>query len=198
MNQDLVFRILLLACYVPGQVIRQYILRKNPSGKSIKSVNTARELLMYRMGVVLFTLPLIYGLTPWLDFAGFYLPGWVRWTGFGISVLAMVVLLLSHQDLGKNWTGQLHIQENHALVVRGVYRYVRHPMYLSFLLSGIGTLLLSANWFIGVPQLVWFWVMYLGRVRNEEQMMMDAFGEPYKAYMRSTGRLLPKLMATRK
>ena len=149
---------------------------------------------MYRIGVALFTLPIIYGLTSWLDFAHFPLPLWVRWAGFGISVLGVVVLLLAHQTLGRNWTGQLHIQEQHVLVVSGIYRFVRHPMYVSFLLAGIGTLFLSANWFIGVPQLVWFWVMYLGRVQHEEQMMLDAFGEQYRTYMHATGRLLPKLM----
>lgn len=195
MDQELIFRLLLLACYIPGQLIRRYILRKNPSRKAITSVNTDRELLMYRMGVGLFILPLIYGLTTWLDFAHFSLPLWVRWIGLGISVVGVMVLLLSHQALGRNWTGQLHIQEQHTLVVSGIYCFVRHPMYLSFLLAGIGTLLLSANWFISLPQLVWFWVMYLGRVRHEEQMMLDAFGEQYQTYMRSTGRLLPKFTA---
>lgn len=197
MNQEIVFRILLLVCYVPTQFIRQYILRKNPAGKAIKSVNTGREMLMYRLGQILFILPIFYGLTPFLDFAHFQLPPWARWVGFGLLVLAALVLLLAHQALGRNWTGQLHIQEQHMLIVKGIYRSIRHPMYLSFLLSAIGTLLLSANWFISTPQLVWFWVMYLGRVRYEEQMMIDAFGEDYKTYMHSTGRLLPKLMADR-
>ncbi|QHV96769.1 protein-S-isoprenylcysteine O-methyltransferase [Spirosoma endbachense] len=194
MNHDLVFRILLLACYIPSQLIRQYILRKNPHAKTVKSVNQRRELLMYRIGVGLFVLPIFYGLTNWLDFASFTLPFWLRWTGFGISLLAAVVLLLSHQALGANWTGQLNIQENHVLVVRGIYTYVCHPMYLSFLLSGIGTLLLSANWFIGASLLIWFWIMYLGRINHEEQVMISEFGEQYETYMRSTGRLLPKIL----
>lgn len=84
------------------------------------------------------------------------------------------------------------IQQHQELVVRGVYAYVRHPMYLSFLLSAIGTFLLSANWFIGVPLIVWFWVMYLGRVKRKGHMMLEGFGEQYKAYMRSSGCLLPK------
>ena len=83
--------------------------------------------------------------------------------------------------------------ELHPLVVRGMYTYIRNPMYLSFLLVRVDTLLLSANWFIGVPLLVWFWVMYLGRVSQEEQMMVNEFGDPYKAYVRSTGRLFPTL-----
>ncbi|MBD2701750.1 isoprenylcysteine carboxylmethyltransferase family protein [Spirosoma sp. BT702] len=194
MNQEFVFRILFMVCFVPGQLIRQYVVRKNPAGKLVKSVNIDRELLMYRIGTLLFIIPIFYALTTWLDFAGFYLPNWIRWVGFGVSLLGVVVLVLSHQALGRNWTGQLHIQENHVLIIRGIYRYIRHPMYLSFLLAAIGTLLLSANWFIGVPPFIWFWAMYLGRVNHEEQMMLDAFGEPYRVYMRSTGRLLPKIM----
>lgn len=177
---------------MPGQLIRRLILRKNPSGKIVKSVNVSREMVMYRLGTILFILPIVYGLTPWLDFAHFPLPYWVRGVGFRVSVLGMIVLLLSQRDLGKNWTGQLNIQQHQELVVRGIYTYVRHPMYLSFLLSGMGTLLLSANWLIGVPLIVWFWVMYLGRAKHEEQMMLKAYSEKYQAYTLSTGRLLPK------
>jgi protein-S-isoprenylcysteine O-methyltransferase Ste14 len=196
MDQELVFRILLLMCFLPGQLIRRYILGKKPAGTIVKSVNQPRELLMYRLGTILFSLPLLYGITNWLDFAHFDLPLWLRWVGFGISVLATIILLLSHNTLGANWTGQLHIQEKHELVVRGIYTYIRHPMYLSFLLASVGTLLLSSNWFIGVPLLVWFWVMYLGRVSQEEQMMINEFGDPYKAYIQSTGRLFPKLVGS--
>ncbi|WP_128545134.1 protein-S-isoprenylcysteine O-methyltransferase [Larkinella soli] len=192
MADELTFRILLLACYLPGQIIRMLILRRNPFGKPVRTVNPGREMLMYRTGFYLFLLPLIYGLTPWLDFAHFSLPDGLRYTGFLVVVAGTVVLLLSHSALGSNWNGQLNIRENHTLVVRGIYAYVRHPMYLAFLLSGIGTLLLSANWLVGGLLLIWFWIMYLGRVDREEQMMIDQFGEQYRAYMKSTGRLLPK------
>lgn len=195
MNHDLVFRLLLLACYVIGWGLKWNILRKASFGKRIKSVNEGREMLMFRTGTFLFMLPIFYSLTSWFDFANLGLPLWLRWTGAGISVVATFIMLLSHQTLGANWSGQLNIQEAHTLVVKGIYARIRHPMYLAFLLSGIGTLLLSANWFIGVPLIVWFWVMYLGRIKYEEQMMVDEFGGQYIAYMQSTGRLLPKIKA---
>ncbi|UFH52279.1 protein-S-isoprenylcysteine O-methyltransferase [Spirosoma sp. KNUC1025] len=193
MSQEFIFRIALLACFLPGQVIRQYIVRKKRAGKIIKSVNQKRELLMYRLGVILFILPVFYSLTTWLDFAHVALPLWLRWIGFGILLVATILLILTHNTLGSNWTGQLHIQANHKLIVQGIYAYIRHPMYLSFLLLAVGTLLLSANWLIGVPLVIWFWVMYLGRINQEEQLMLSEFGDSYKAYMRSTGRLFPRL-----
>lgn len=189
MTPDAVFRLILLACYLAGWLIRAYILRKAQFGKSVKSVKQGREMLMYRIGTTLFVLPVLYGLTHWFDFANFPLPLWLRWIGAVVMVLATGLMLLSHLTLGGNWSGQLNIQDTQKLVVRGIYAHVRHPMYLAFLLSGVGTLLLSANWLIGVPLIVWFWVMYLGRIDNEEQMMIDAFGEEYRTYMQGTGRL---------
>jgi protein-S-isoprenylcysteine O-methyltransferase Ste14 len=36
-------------------------------------------------------------------------------------------------------------------------------------------------------------LMYAARVRDEERMMLDQFGDEYRAYMQRTGRLIPKL-----
>lgn len=195
MTSDAVFRLILLVCYVSGWIIRAYILRKAQFGKSVKSVNQKREMLMFRLGTALHVVPLVYALTSWLDFADFPLPVWLRGIGAVVMVLATGLMLLSHLMLGGNWSGQLNIQDTQRLMVRGIYAHLRHPMYLAFLLSGVGTLLLSANWVIGVPLIVWFWVMYLGRIDNEEQMMLNAFGDDYRVYMQATGRLLPRLSA---
>jgi protein-S-isoprenylcysteine O-methyltransferase Ste14 len=35
--------------------------------------------------------------------------------------------------------------------------------------------------------------VYLSRVSAEEQMMLEQFGEQYRAYMQRTGRLIPRL-----
>ncbi len=113
----------------------------------------------------------------------------------GMIILAMAVWLFwrSHADLGRNWSPSLELREGHELVTEGVYRSVRHPMYASMWLWGVAQALLLQNWIAGWASLVMFMPLYLLRVPREERMMLDEFGEEYRAYMDRTGRVIPRL-----
>jgi len=69
-------------------------------------------------------------------------------------------------------------------------------MYAAFWLWGIAQVLLLHNWIHGLSYLVSFVPMYFLRIRQEEQMMMDMFGEQYQDYMTRTGRVIPKFSQT--
>ncbi len=98
----------------------------------------------------------------------------------------------SHADLGDSWSVTLELNADHRLVTRGVYRFVRHPMYTSFFVSGLGQALLLANWVAGPSALVAVALLVLVRVPHEEKMMIDQFGDEYRDYMRRTGGLVPR------
>ena len=51
----------------------------------------------------------------------------------------------------------------------------------------------TANWIVAIANIAAVTLMYVARVADEEKMMIDQFGDEYRAYMRNTGRLLPKL-----
>jgi protein-S-isoprenylcysteine O-methyltransferase Ste14 len=137
--------------------------------------------------------PLVYLFTPWLDFANYDLPGWMGWAGTAAFAAALVLLWRSHADLGLNWSATLRIRSGHCLVTRGIYRDIRHPMYAAHLLWAVAQGLLLANWLAGWAFLAVFVPFYLLRVPHEEKMMLDQFGDEYRAYMARTGRLIPRL-----
>lgn len=141
----------------------------------------------------MFILPLVGVFTPWFGFAVYDLPNWMDWLGTVFFVLAIWLFWRSHADLGLNWSASLEIRENHSLVDTGVYRYIRHPMYAAFWLWGIAQALLLHNWVYGLSYLVSFLPMYIMRVPQEEQMMLDTFGEQYQDYITRTGRVIPKI-----
>ena len=149
------------------------------------------------MFVGMFFIPLVYTFTSQLDEADYPLPREARESagGVGIIILAMAVWLFwrSHADLGRNWSPSLELREGHELVTEGVYRSVRHPMYASMWLWGVAQALLLQNWIAGWVSLVMFMPLYLLRVPREERMMLDEFGEEYRAYMDRTGRVIPRL-----
>jgi len=84
----------------------------------------------------------------------------------------------------------LKVRENHVLVTAGVYKYVRHPMYAAFWLHGVARPLLLPNWLAGSAGLVGFGLLFFER---EEQMMIETFGEHYRAYTARTSRVVPWL-----
>ena len=55
----------------------------------------------------------------------------------------------------------------------------------------LAQVLMLPNWVAGPAGLVGFGALFFGRVRREERMMIDAFGEEYRSYMRRTARVVP-------
>jgi protein-S-isoprenylcysteine O-methyltransferase Ste14 len=115
----------------------------------------------------------------------------IAWLGLITLCAGLWLFFRSHADLGRNWSISLEIREQHALVQSGVYRLIRHPMYSSFFLLALAQLLLFPNWFAGSAGLLGVGSLYAFRVRQEERMMRDSFGNEYLGYSAKTKRLIP-------
>jgi protein-S-isoprenylcysteine O-methyltransferase Ste14 len=63
----------------------------------------------------------------------------------------------------------------------------------SQLLWVIAQILLLQNWLAGPLDLLFFIPFYFLRVPTEEKMLLEAFGDPYREYMKKVGGVLPKL-----
>jgi len=105
------------------------------------------------------------------------------------ALAGLAVALWSRRTLGNNWSSEIAIQKHHALVERGPYAYLRHPMY-----SGILLMLLGAAVYFGrYAWLVLFFSCLLGlylKSRREERLLMRAFPD-YPNYQRRTKALIP-------
>jgi protein-S-isoprenylcysteine O-methyltransferase Ste14 len=163
--------------------------RKTPVRHSEKD---ARDLALVGSNVIgLGIVPLIYVATGFPQFANYPFMPAQGYAGTAVWIAALWLLYRTHRDLGHNWSMSLDVREQHTLVTAGVYTYVRHPMYSAFWLMGTAQLLLLPNWFAGFAGLIGFAVLFFGRVRREEEMMIGAFGDEYRAYMRRTARVIP-------
>ena len=103
----------------------------------------------------------------------------------------------SHADLGTNWSITLEVHEQHRLITQGVYRRIRHPMYLALALYSLGQALVIPNWVAGPSTLITFAILFALRVHAEERMMFERFGAEYAAYSARTSRLIPNLLVRR-
>jgi protein-S-isoprenylcysteine O-methyltransferase Ste14 len=139
----------------------------------------------------LFVVPLIYVLTGEPKFADYEFHPIQAWIGTLVLAAGMVLLRRTHRDLGRAWSITLEIRDQHILVTRGIYERLRHPMYAAFWLWAISQALLLPNWIAGSSGLVGFGILFFARVGHEERMMLETFGDEYRAYMARTYRLIP-------
>ena len=139
---------------------------------------------------------LIYIINPGLlSWSSLPFPSWVRWLGVAVALLGFTLLQWSHQALGRNWSDEPRLIEGQQLVTGGPYRRLRHPIYAAFLLILGSPILISANWFLGGLWIAMTAVEVVSRIRIEEDLMLSRFGGEYRAYMRRTGRVLPRIGA---
>lgn len=158
-----------------------------------------RELLLLAgVAVTCVVNPLLYLFTPWLSFADYGLPGWLRGIGLAVFAGALWMLWRTHSDLGLNWSPTLEIRAGQEVVRTGVYRRIRHPMYASVGLCSVGQGLLLGNWLAGWGGLVGMLALYCLRTPQEEAMMREHFGVVYERYCSETGRLIPPLAGFRR
>jgi protein-S-isoprenylcysteine O-methyltransferase Ste14 len=169
-----------------------FIKRTKGETKVVRRMDGMEKALLAGMLPGTFVLPLIYLLTPWLDFANYALPPMLPWIGTVLMIASLWLFWRSHSDLGQNWSVSLELRAGHELVTRGVYRLIRHPMYAAIWLWAIAQGLMLQNWLAGWSVVPAFAAMYLLRVPREEQLMLEQFGEEYRSYMQRTGRVMPR------
>jgi protein-S-isoprenylcysteine O-methyltransferase Ste14 len=111
----------------------------------------------------------------------------------GLAVLGFSLLQWAQNTLGKNWSDTPRMMEAQKLITSGPYRFIRHPIYTAFLLILGSALFISANWFIGLTWLGMTVLEVASRISFEETLMLEYFGDQYRVYSKSTGRLVPRL-----
>ena len=129
----------------------------------------------------------------WLAWADAGFPLSLRWAGVGIALLGFALLQWAQVTLGKSWSDTPRMMKEQALITRGPYRSIRHPIYTAFLLILGSTLFISSNWLIGLCWIGMTILEVVSRVGFEESLMLEYFGDQYREYMKKTGRLLPKV-----
>jgi protein-S-isoprenylcysteine O-methyltransferase Ste14 len=146
------------------------------------------------LGLIGFVSVIVYVINPgWLAWANLRLPMWLRWIGILIALAGFSLLQWSQNSLGRSWSDTPRMLKGQILITNGPYRVIRHPIYTAFILILGSTLLISDNGLVG---LLWIGMTVLeivSRIRFEEGLMLEYFGDQYREYMNRTGRLIPKL-----
>jgi protein-S-isoprenylcysteine O-methyltransferase Ste14 len=200
MTTESIFRVAFWVLFAGVFVMRIYFaLRVRRAGERVMPDREAVEREgrgMFAVRVVLFLLLLcwlaLYAINPtWMGVLSVPFPDWLRWVGFALGLVSLGFWSWTQVALGKEWSPQLQLREEHHLVTTGPYSRIRHPLYTGMLGYGTGLALVTANW-VFVVLVVAIIAGLFARVPKEEQMMIEEFGEEYKAYKQKTGRFFPK------
>lgn len=113
--------------------------------------------------------------------------------GMSLMVIGLVIRWTAVLTLRRYFTVDVAIVEGHKIVQSGLYKYIRHPAYTGSLLTFLGLGLSFSNWLAPIIIVVPVLLAFLYRIRVEEAVLIRAFGDDYKAYMRRTWRLIPFL-----
>lgn len=97
----------------------------------------------------------------------------------------------SLRALGKQWSLQARVLENHKLVREGPYRFVRHPIYTGLLGMIVAGGLAWSHWIGFLIALVLFAIGTAIRVRSEERLLREQFGAAFDDYKRSVPAVVP-------
>lgn len=188
---------MLLPLLLIGFVLHRgyYVRKRGPEADSLKKREIPRaSRLAGFLGLVGLAASSMYVARPdWIAWAAATLPVWGRWAGIGTALLGFGLLQWAQISLGSNWSDTPRMIAGQVLVTSGPYKFIRHPIYAAFLLILGSTLLISSNWLVGAAWTSMTLVEALSRVSYEESLMLEFFGDQYRAYMTKTGRLLPRI-----
>lgn len=116
--------------------------------------------------------------------------GVLSWAGIILFVSGIIIQSIAMWQLKGFYTVRIGIQPEQKLVTSGLYRFIRHPGYLSYIITiiGIGLSLSSILTLLFVIFIILFLVL---RIKGEEEMLLKEFGDEYKAYMKRTKKIIP-------
>ena len=112
---------------------------------------------------------------------------------FGLILFALFALLQvkSFKNLKRFYSQEISLQKNHQLISTGLHKTIRHPQYISQVLSDL-FLGIALGSYIIVPLVLFIELpLFILRAKKEEEMMLDYFGDKYSEYKKKSGFILP-------
>ena len=109
----------------------------------------------------------------------------------GLGLAAIVLGVAARRALGQAYTPRPGAGPDQALVRRGPYRYIRHPLYLVALIWVAAWPLIVGSIVAPIIALVLVLPAVVGRIRSEEAELLRVHGRAHAAYCQQSWRLIP-------
>jgi protein-S-isoprenylcysteine O-methyltransferase Ste14 len=115
------------------------------------------------------------------------------WLGLVLTAVGVGISIWARVSLGANWSGVVTLKDDHELIRKGIYRWIRHPIYTGILLAMIGTAMIKGHLRGWVGFLIVLAAFYF-KARREESFLRQEFGDGFEEHAKHTGMFLPKFI----
>lgn len=112
--------------------------------------------------------------------------------GYVFIFLGLFLAISAVKELKDNWDNMMlyKIRPNHKLINTGVYKYIRHPIYLAIILEVVGYEIIANSWLF-IFFLVASATILCLHTKNEEDLLLKHFGDDYINYKKQTKKFIP-------
>ncbi|MAG61171.1 hypothetical protein CL619_05260 [archaeon] len=147
----------------------------------------SKELLTFWLFLFSYSAVIILSLT------NFYYTRTIFYPGILILLAGIGLRIYTKLLLGKFFHVNIVIHKDHQMIKDGIYKYLRHPMYLAniFIFLGIAMTFVSYLGVIGTFILVIPTTVL--RIHREEKYLKEKFGSLYEDYQKRSKRMIPYL-----
>ena len=116
---------------------------------------------------------------------------WIAWLGSALCSAGVLFAIWARRTIGRDWSAEVQIKEDHELIRSGPYGHIRHPTYTGLLLATLGTALLIGE-YRGLLAVAIFLVGFTRKAREEESLLAAEFGSAFEEHRRHAGFFLPR------
>ncbi|MBL3549996.1 protein-S-isoprenylcysteine O-methyltransferase Ste14 [Chryseobacterium rhizosphaerae] len=116
---------------------------------------------------------------------------WILYAGELLILTGILFRFIIIRSLGKYFTVDVTIRQDHQIKKEGFYQYLRHPSYAFSLLTSLGLGLYLNNWISLIFAFIPPFLAFAYRIKIEEQALVEQFGEEYIEYRKKTKKLIP-------
>jgi len=110
--------------------------------------------------------------------------------GLALILGGFPIPLFAAWTLKRSYSATLLIRDDHQLVQHGIYSKVRHPLYTGTIMVLLGLPLLLSS-LLGFAVMLLVIPLFLQRIKMEEGLLTEEFGDEYRRYVERTHKLIP-------
>lgn len=120
----------------------------------------------------------------------------ISWLGIAIFTSGLIFMIGGWYSLGEFFSTDAEVMENHTVRDTGLLAFVMHPAYSGIIQCLLGASLACASIFCALFTVLMVAPLWLRRAKYEEELLLEALGEPYRQYAENMGwrRLVPRFI----
>ena len=118
-------------------------------------------------------------------------PDVVFWTAIAMMWLGMILRIWAVHTLGRFFRVTVFVHEDHHLITRGPYRWLRNPAYTGGLVTVVGIGLALGNWLSLALAPGAILIAFVWRITVEDKALRARFGQEYADYAKRSWALIP-------